>query len=67
MSVRLGDRYKDSATGYLGIATTRSIFLGGYTLVKLERLTEKNGIEEYWFPENRLMKMPAQELPGDYA
>lgn len=67
MSVRLGDRYKDSATGYLGIATTRSEFLGGYALVKLERLTEKNGIEEHWFPEDRLAKMPDQDLPGDYA
>ena len=55
------------ATGFRGVATTRSQFLGDYTLVKLERLTDKNGIEEKWFAESRLRYLSDQESPGDYA
>jgi hypothetical protein len=51
---RLGARYIDSATGYVGHATARMEDLGGNITIRLERLDNNGKVETVWFAESRL-------------
>lgn len=53
----LGKRYRDEPTGYEGVATARSEFLGGRANVRLERLKKDGTLEETWWPEERLVEL----------
>lgn len=52
--IRLGGRYNDSATGYIGHATAYMEELGGNITVKLERLDNNGKVEAVWFVQSRL-------------
>jgi hypothetical protein len=52
--IRLGARYNDSATGYIGHATAYMEELGGKTTVRLERLDNNGKVETVWFAQSRL-------------
>ena len=59
--VHLGDRVKDSITGFKGIAVARSEYLYGCTsyCVSPEALHEGKTITGHWFDEPRLVVMRA--------
>jgi len=53
--IELGKKYKDSLTGFEGIATARATYLYGCVRVLLEAKSKSNvKPEEYWFDEQRL-------------
>jgi hypothetical protein len=53
--IELGKSYRDDATGYEGVATARTEYLGGNVNVRLERLKKDGVPEEAWWPEPRLV------------
>jgi hypothetical protein len=54
-AVRLGERYRDSITGYEGTATCRAEHFEGSVKVLLERGHPDTGAQdEEWFNEGRL-------------
>lgn len=56
MAARFGVRYRDEATGYEGVATARTEYLGGAVKVMLERVKQDGSVEETWWPETRLVE-----------
>lgn len=52
--VVLGERYRLEPTGYEGVATARTEYLGERVNVRLERLRADGSVEETWWPETRL-------------
>ncbi len=54
MHVQLGKRYRDSLTGFAGVATSRSEYLYGCVRVCLEKSVEGKP-EEFFFDEQRLV------------
>ena len=62
--VLLGRRYRDTATGYEGVATARTEFLHGSVSVRLERLKADGTTEETWWPEGRLAEVADTAGPG---
>lgn len=53
--VELGKKYRDSITGFEGVATAKTDFLYGCVRVLLEGVTsEEKNPEEFWFDEQRL-------------
>lgn len=56
--VLLGIPYKDPFTGYEGVATARTEYLGGEASVCLERRKVDGSIEETWWKEARLEVVP---------
>ena len=67
MSVRLGNRAKDSITGFEGIVTARSEYLYGCVRVLIEprSLTgEGKPIEGAWFDEQRISLESEAKIGG---
>lgn len=63
MRVKLGDRYRDSVTGYEGVAACRAEHLEGAVKVMLERGHPDSGAaDEEWFNEGRLA--PPADVPS---
>jgi hypothetical protein len=61
--VKLGENYRDSITGFEGIATWRAEYLHGCVRVGLE--AGKDGkVEEFVFDEQRLTDAPAATSGG---
>jgi hypothetical protein len=61
--VKLGERYRDSITGFEGVATARYEFLYGCIRVMLEG--QKDGQPaEFTFDEQRLTDVPAATSGG---
>lgn len=54
--IKLGKEYKDQYSGYVGIATARTVYLYGCVRVCLEskKLKEDGSPQETWFDEQRL-------------
>ena len=64
MATELGRRYRDTLTGYVGVATARTEYPGTRFSVCLERL---DNYEEQWLAEGRLEpedREPATRAPG---
>lgn len=67
--VKLGKKYKDSISGFVGIATGRTVYLFGCVRVLLEgkKRKEDGSPIELWFDEQRLVpkdvKVKAKEEP----
>jgi hypothetical protein len=54
-SVKLGKKYRDSITGFEGIATARTEYLMGCCRILLEAKSgDDDTVKEYWFDETRL-------------
>ena len=53
MTVKFGKKYKDSVTGFEGVATARTEYMAGCARILLESITG-DSIKEYWFDETRL-------------
>ena len=54
--VKLGERYRDTISGFEGVATSRSEYLHGCVRVGLE--TGKDGeLKQEWFDEQRLVRV----------
>lgn len=51
--ITLGVRYRDSATGFAGCATARTVYLSGAISVQLEAVGDR-GIVSEWIAESRL-------------
>jgi hypothetical protein len=66
MAVKLGERYKDSVTGYVGVATARVEYLSDFSRVLLESIIG-NTPKEYWFEATRLMEVKGPGGPGKVA
>lgn len=56
MEIKLGLKYRDTETGYIGTATSRSEFLHGEPLVYLENETGHR-----WFEEIRLLPVEGEK------
>lgn len=54
-AVELGERYRDSASGYEGCATARAEYLGDAPSVRLTRLDGSGDLDEKGIPEGRLV------------
>lgn len=50
----LGTTYRDTITGFIGIATARTEYLGNTPSVRLEAVTEQGDAKERWVNESRL-------------
>ncbi len=64
MSIKLGDRVKDSITGFKGIATARAEYLYGCVQVLVQPESIKDGaiVKSQWMDEQRLdVKSEAEE------
>ena len=58
IAIKLGESYKDSITGFSGIATAYTVHLYGCIRICLESKTKKNEDSEsieLWFDEQRLI------------
>lgn len=55
--VKLGDRVKDSITGFAGIAIARCEYLNGCVRVSIQPVKLKDGkpIDELWVDESQLV------------
>ena len=53
--VKLGERYKDTLTGFEGIATARTEYLYHCVRVGLEGSDKDKQPVEFWFDEQRLV------------
>jgi len=66
MKVTLGKKYKDSITGYEGIAVARAIYLYGCVRVMIipDKLN-KDGefLTEVWFDEPQLISVRSKSVP----
>ena len=66
----LGKKYKDSISGYVGIATARTVYLYGCIRILLEskKLKEDGTPQEVWFDEQRLVpKAKTKKEPNIYS
>ncbi|HET6908879.1 MAG TPA: hypothetical protein VFH54_06025 [Mycobacteriales bacterium] len=52
-SVRLGERYEDTVTGYSGVAPSRTEYLHDAPSVRLTRANTEGVPEDVWLPEGR--------------
>ncbi len=66
MGIKLGDKVKDSITGFEGIVTGIGRYLNGCVLVSVTSTDLKDGkpIESQWFDEQRLTEEPAATSGG---
>lgn len=58
----LGQKYRDTITGYEGTATARTEYLGNSPSVRLERADETGKPEEEWFTESRLGEVEVRRV-----
>ncbi len=58
-SVVLGERYRDSITGFEGVAVSSATYLYGCIRVQLERADKDGKSESDYFDEQRLVLVPA--------
>jgi hypothetical protein len=65
MTVTLGELYVDQPTGFTGMATARTVYLGGLVSVLLEARHPEKAVER-WFHEPRLKPLEFNG-PGTYA
>jgi hypothetical protein len=69
--VKLGDKVKDSLTGFEGVATARTEYLYGCVHVCVTPTGLKDGkpIESQWFDEQRIdpASVAGDGGPGDHA
>lgn len=63
----LGARYRDSITGFTGVATARTEYLAGHVMVQLTRGDAHAKPEELWFSEKRLLARDEVAPTGVYA
>ena len=63
--VKLGEKYRDSITGFEGIATARVTYLYGCVRVALEGTTKPG--ESVYFDEQRLTKNSDATSGGDMS
>jgi hypothetical protein len=61
----LGEQYVDPVTGFTGIATARTEYLGLHVSVLLEARHPEKAVQ-HWFPEGRLAAVDGK-APGRYA
>ena len=68
MSIELGKKYRDSITGFSGIATGKAEYLYSCRRVELKstELNDGRTIEAEWFDEQRLAEVGDSRLPADY-
>lgn len=64
--ITLGDRYRDTITGFEGTATSRSVFLFGCVRIQLECGNDGKA-ESEWFDEQRLVTVNRAEKPAPTA
>ena len=63
--IKLGDRVKDSITGYEGIAIARSEYLYGCVSIQVQLQEIKDGkLQSVWLDEQRLTGTPAATSGG---
>lgn len=62
--VKLGNKYKDSISGFAGIATARTIYVTGCIRVCLEqtKLSKEGSPMECWFDEIMLRTMSGRKV-----
>lgn len=65
--VKLGERYRDSITGFEGVATIRSEFLYGCVRVLIEGAGDDGDPKEFSFDEQRLVVAATSEPVGTTA
>ena len=66
--IKLGDRVKDSITGFTGVAVSRTEYLYGCIHISVEGESHKDGqIAEVVFDEQRLTDAPAATSGGPGA
>jgi hypothetical protein len=53
-TIQLGERYRDSLTGYEGVATARHEYLYGCVRIALERIGDNGEVKTEVFDEQRL-------------
>lgn len=63
-TTNLGTSYRDSVTGFTGIATGRAEYLASNPSVRLEAVTEQGDAKERWFSEERLEQCDDRPTPG---
>ena len=63
--IELGKKYKDSITGFEGIATARTEYMFGCVRILLEgkKLKPDGTSNELWFDEQRLVPKAAKKEP----
>ena len=61
MHVQLGEKYRDTLTGYEGTATSRSEYLYGCVRVCLEGPDKDGKPDEYYFDEQRLVAVSTDQ------
>ena len=67
MKVKLGKTYKDSISGYEGIATARAVYLYGCERVLIAPTSlKKDGdfLPDCWFDEPQLVGVQAKKKPA---
>lgn len=52
--IQLGEFYRDTVTGFVGVATARYEFINGCVRYQLERLDKEGSVQELVFDEQRL-------------
>jgi len=62
--VKLGERYRDSITGFEGVATSRTEFVYGCIRVCLEGTGDGGQPAEFVFDEQRLTRTPSARSGG---
>lgn len=60
----LGTTYRDSVTGFTGIATARTEYLNGNASIQLEAVTEQGSADTRWINEHRLEPCDDRPTPG---
>src|SRR5512137_2305117 len=64
--IQLGEEYRDSISGYVGVATGIAAYLNGCVKVLLEGpLNSKGELQELWFDEQRLAPGLDGRDPGE--
>lgn len=63
--VELGQKYKDTFTGFEGIATCRSVYLYGCVRIQLEGMSKEGEPQEFWFDEQRLVSLDLKPVQTD--
>lgn len=62
--VELGEKYRDTVTGFMGIATAKFIFLNGCVRYQLDApKKDGDGIQELVFDEQRLEHVGQEAVP----
>ncbi len=67
MKVKLGNTYRDSISGYEGVAVCRSVYLYGcerVLLVANKLKTDGDFLSDFWLDEAQLVSVQAKKKPA---